>query len=352
MLQEERSHASTMIQKSFRMRMAWKTYESQRNAASTIARAFRVCCARALLGNLKRKHASKVLQQKISAIKIQSFFRMVKERLQHLLRLQWISDIVIVQSVIRMHIQRREYIISRKAMKIRMEMLSNFIVHQNSVAHKRTIAAKMIQNCVRTFFLKKKEAAHLHKRLSASRIIIAAYRVFRAGQELKRLKNNHCNTRRSAATLIQHAFRARAVRKYTAELADRSNTKTKVPEAVPRVYDVVVEKEGYASFMLVQMGRSTDQQKEPGVATEIIQYTKRRFSEFFQFDRRLRSAFDAVSYNLPTLPPKTWCRNVKNDFLCRRASALNVYLYHISKEEDIVNSHMYKEFMTPCKCTI
>ena len=126
----------------------------------------------------------------------------------------------------------------------------------------------------------------------------------------------------------------------------------KLPKAVPHVYDVVVEKEGYANFMLVRIERSAGQQKERRFGTGIVQYTKRRFSEFFQFDRRLRSAFDAVSYNLPTLPPKTWCRNVKNDFLCRRASALNVYLHHLSKEEDIVNSQMYKEFMMPCKCTI
>ena len=72
---------------------------------------------------------------------------------------------------------------------------------------------------------------------------------------------------------------------------------------------------------------------------------KRRYSEFFKFDKKLKQHFDKTSYGIPSLPPKTWCRTMDTDFVNRRAIDLNFYIQEISKDEDIVRSKLYKEFL-------
>ena len=72
---------------------------------------------------------------------------------------------------------------------------------------------------------------------------------------------------------------------------------------------------------------------------------KKRYSEFFKFDKELIIHFDKNSYGIPSLPPKTWCRNMSEAFVTRRAVDLNNYIKVISKETDIRNSELYKNFI-------
>jgi hypothetical protein len=72
---------------------------------------------------------------------------------------------------------------------------------------------------------------------------------------------------------------------------------------------------------------------------------KRRYSEFFKFDMELKRHFDKTSYGIPSLPPKTWCRRMDTGFVNRRSMDLNIYIQAIGKEEDIVRSKLYKEFL-------
>jgi len=72
---------------------------------------------------------------------------------------------------------------------------------------------------------------------------------------------------------------------------------------------------------------------------------KKRYSEFFKFDKELIIHFDKNSYGIPSLPPKTWCRNMSEAFVTRRAVDLNNYIKVISKETNIRNSELYKNFI-------
>jgi hypothetical protein len=72
---------------------------------------------------------------------------------------------------------------------------------------------------------------------------------------------------------------------------------------------------------------------------------KRRYNDFFQFDKELILKFDKNSYGIPSLPPKTWCRNMSEGFVTRRAVDLNNYIKIISKENDIVSSKIYQNFI-------
>ena len=69
---------------------------------------------------------------------------------------------------------------------------------------------------------------------------------------------------------------------------------------------------------------------------------KRRYSEFFEFDKELKRYFDKASYGIPTwkLGAEKWIKLVN-----RRIMDLNFYIQTIGKEEDIVRSKLYKEFL-------
>ena len=67
-----------------------------------------------------------------------------------------------------------------------------------------------------------------------------------------------------------------------------------------------------------------------------------RYSHIDAIDATLRlSGFR----NLPTMPPKTWCRNTSLGFLRRRKKQLEIYLQGLIRRPDIAQSHEFRYFM-------
>jgi hypothetical protein len=99
----------------------------------------------------------------------------------------------------------------------------------------------------------------------------------------------------------------------------------------------VIEEEGFANYLL-NINVCDEQMTHR-------QTIKRRYREFYSFNKQLRSQFDAKTNNLPLIPPRTWCRNISDGFVERRAMQLNVYLKMLAMNPAIVNSQLYKSFL-------
>ena len=121
-----------------------------------------------------------------------------------------------------------------------------------------------------------------------------------------------------------------------ATIAPNSNTEETCNPKAEIQYHILEEK-GFANYVL----RVSDSDHHKGTSHTI----KRRYKEFYAFNKQLRHEFDTEFYQLPTIPPKTWCRNTSEGFLERRATQLDFYLKRLAINSPIAKSSLFKAFL-------